>query len=294
MACSSMTVHHREDLFEANGGLQLFERSWSPDEPVALVLIVHGYGDHSARYESQALHLARNGYAVQTFDLRGHGRSQGKRCFVRAFDDWLDDLEAVLRRAMRRWPGKPAFLLAHSLGALVASLFAIDDRAEISGLVLSAPAVKLGQDFSQIEIRASLVLGRLIPHFPMAGVKSASVSRDPAVVEDYRTDPLVHHGSTPARTASEVVRAIWRVQRDAGKISTPLLLMHGGEDQVADIEGSREFFARVRSEDKHLRVFDGLYHDIMNEPEKASVLEEISDWLNAHTKQRVTAERPPG
>ncbi len=294
MAQSSTTIHHREDLFEANGGLQLFEQSWSPEAPRALVVIVHGYGDHCGRYESTALHLARSGYAVQAFDLRGHGRSQGKRCFIRTFDDWLDDLEVVLRRATRRWPGKPVFLLAHSLGGLVVSLFAIDDRAELSGLVLSAPAVKLGEDFSEFEIRASLVLGRLLPHFPMAGVRSASVSRDPAVVEDYQTDPLVHHGSTPARTASEIVRAIWRVQREAERISTPLLLMHGAEDQVADIEGSREFFELVRSADKRLRVLDGLYHDIMNEPEKASVLEEISDWLNAREKQPVAVDELPG
>jgi alpha-beta hydrolase superfamily lysophospholipase len=284
-------IDHGEGHIDSSGGLRLYERWWSPEEPRALVAIVHGYGDHCARYEPTARHLAGNGFAVQAFDLRGHGRSKGRRCYVRAFGDYLDDLGAVLRRMTRRWPERPVFLLAHSLGGLIASLFAIEARAELSGLVLSAPAVQLGQDFSKFEIRASLVLGRLLPLFPMSGIRSASISRDPAVVNDYREDPLVHHGRTPARTASEVIRAIRRIESDGERIEVPLLLMHGGQDQVADIAGSREFYQRVRSNDKRMRVLDGLYHDILNEPERASVLEEISGWLNERSGQAAAEER---
>jgi alpha-beta hydrolase superfamily lysophospholipase len=293
MACSSVQIRHREDLLQASDGLKLFEQSWSVEVPRALVVVVHGYAEHSARYELAALHLARNAYAVQAFDLRGHGRSQGKRCFVRAFDDYLDDLHVVLLRARRRWPGKPVFLLGHSLGGLIASLFVIGERAELSGLILSAPSVKLGRDFSERKARASVVLGRLFPHLPTVRFRSSSISRDPTVVQAYQTDALVYHGRAPARTASEIVRATQRVQLNMERIAIPLLVMHGGHDQVADIEGSRELCERARSADKCIRICDGLYHEIMNEPEKASVLEEMSDWLNARTSQLIPEDQPP-
>ena len=293
MACSTTRIHHREDLVEASDGLQLFEQSWSPEVVKALIVVVHGYAEHSARYESAALHLARKGYAVQAFDLRGHGRSQGKRCFVRAFDDYLDDLHVVLLRATRTWPRKPVFLLAHSLGGLIASLYVISERAELSGFILSAPSVKLGRDFSQLKARASLVLGRLFPHLPMIRFRSSSLSRDSAVVQAYQTDALVYHGRTPARTASEIIRAIQRVQLNVERIAIPLLVMHGSQDQVADIEGSKELYARARSRDKRIRICDGLYHEIMNEPEKASVLDEMSDWLDVRTSQLVAEDQLP-
>jgi acylglycerol lipase len=287
MACSSSPIHHRQGPLQASDGLQLFEQSWSPEVARALVVIVHGYAEHSARYESAALHLARNGYAVQAFDLRGHGRSQGRRCFVRAFDDYLDDLHIALLRGTRTWPGKPVFLLAHSLGGLIASLYVISERARLSGVVLSAPSVRLGRDFTEFQARASLVLGRVFPHLPMVRCRSSSISRDAAVVHAYQTDALVYHGRVPARTASEIVRAIQRVQLNMERIAVPLLVMHGGQDQVTDSEGSRELWARAGSVDKRIRICDGLYHEIMNEPEKASVLQEISDWLDARTRPSV-------
>ena len=227
VACSSTRIHHREGFLQASDGLRLFEQSWSPDVPRALIVVVHGYAEHSTRYESAALHLARNRYAVQVFDLRGHGRSQGKRCFVRAFGDYLDDLHVLLLGATRRWPRKPVFLLAHSLGGLIASLFVIGERAELSGLILSAPSVKLGRDFSKLKARASLVVGRLFPHLPTVRFRSSSISRDSAVVHAYEADPLVYHGRTPARTASEIIRAIRRVQLNEEGIAIPLLIMHG-------------------------------------------------------------------
>jgi acylglycerol lipase len=289
---SATTVHHREELLQAHDGLQLFGQSWSPEVARALVVVVHGYAEHSARYESAALHLARSGYAVQAFDLRGHGRSQGKPCFVRAFDDYLDDLHVVLLRATRTWPGKPVFLLAHSLGGLIASLYVISGRVELSGVILSAPSVRLGRDFTEFQARASLVLGRLLPHLPMVRCHSSSISRDAAIVQAYRTDALVYHGRIPARTASEIVRAIRRVQLNMERIAVPLLVMHGGQDQVTDSEGSRELWARARSADKRIRIWDGLYHEIMNEPEKAAVLEEISDWLDARAGRRFIVSEP--
>lgn len=287
----SIAVCHQEDSLRVPGGLQLFEQSWTPELPRAVVLLVHGFAEHSARHASAALHLARRGYAVQSFDLRGHGRSQGKRCFVRAFDEYLGDTEALLLMAKRRWSGQPVFLLGHSLGGLIASLFVIDERSEVSGLILSAPVVKLGRDYSPLKIGASLALGRAFPHLPMVRFRSSSVSRDPVVVRAYEDDELVYHGRTPARTASEIVRAVQRLQASAERISVPLLVMHGSQDQVADVEGSKELCERAASSDKGLRICDGLWHEIMHEPERNVVLQEMSDWLDERTSRSAGGAR---
>lgn len=154
----------------------------------------------------------------------------------------------------------------------------------LSGLILSAPSVKLGLDSSEFEARVSLVLGRLFPYLPMVRFRNSSISRDSTVVQSYETDALVYHGRTPARTASEIIRAIRRVQQNGERITIPLLVIQGSRDQVADIRGSRELCALARSADKRIRICDGVYHEIMNEPERASVLGETSDWLDARTR----------
>jgi acylglycerol lipase len=283
MTSVSVGIRHRESWLQTSDGTRLFNQSWTPEAPKALVVIIHGFAEHSSRHASAALHLARSGCAVHAFDLRGHGRSQGKRCYVSAFDEYLDDTQAVFLSATHEWPDRPTFLLAHSLGGLIGSLFVIDQRGELSGLILSAPAVKLGRDYSKFKILACLVLGRLFPHLPMVRFRSSSVSRDSVIVQGYREDELVYHGRTPARTASEIVRAIRRAQLGAGRISVPLLVMHGSHDQVAELEGSRELHARAQSLDKSMRVYDGLYHEIMHEPEQALVLDEMAAWLDART-----------
>jgi acylglycerol lipase len=282
MADSGVEVQHREARFRSTDGLELFEQSWFPEAPRGVVALVHGYAEHSSRYEPVAVHLAGSGYAAHTFDLRGHGRSEGKRCFVRTFDEHLNDLSILLESARRRWPDAPVFLLGHSMGGLIAALFSLDRSSQLSGMILSAPSVMLGSDFSPFKIRTLSFLGRVMPKLPTARFPSASLSRDPAVVESYRTDALVYQGRAPARTARELVSAIRRAQAEMERIDLPLLVMHGGGDLVADVEGSRQLHARAGSQDKSLKIYDGFYHEIMNEPERERVLADVTVWLDAH------------
>ena len=278
------SVRHNEGFLRAGSGPRLFEQSWAPELPKAVIVLVHGFGEHSGRHEPAALSFAAGGYAVQAFDLRGNGRSEGRRCCVGAFEEYLDDTQAVVLHAGEKWAGRPVFLLAHSLGGLIASLCVVDGRVRPEGLILSAPAVRLGRDYSELKIAASLVIGRLLPRLPMVRFKSASISSDPEVVECYRNDALVFHGRTPARTASEIVRATRRLEASVERLSLPLLVMHGGEDQVADIEGSRELYSRARSEDKTLRVYDGFWHEIMHEPDGHVVLSETMAWMDERVR----------
>jgi alpha-beta hydrolase superfamily lysophospholipase len=277
-------VNHREGRVRSADGTELFEQSWAPSEPRAVICLVHGYAEHSGRYDSTALFLAQAGFAVQALDLRGHGRSAGRRCFVSDFHDYLSDVDAVLQRAARSWPDRRTFLMGHSLGGLISVYFAIESGEGLSGLVLSAPSVRLGSDFSPLKARIAELLGRALPNFPTVRFRSESLSRDASVVQGYRADRMVYQGRTPARTASEIIRAIRAVQERVHCIELPLLVMHGSEDQVADIEGSRRLHDCVGSEDKTLGIYDGLYHEIMNEPEKASVLGDVSAWLSARTR----------
>ena len=275
-----LLFRHEEGFFQARGGLRLFEQYWQPDKPRAVVVIVHGYAEHSSRYASVAADLAGNDYSVFAFDLRGHGRSQGARCFVKRFDEYLSDLGEALSRARRMWPGKQVFLLAHSMGGLISTLYVTRENPGLGGIILSAPSLMLGNDFSPFKIRLVLFLSRWLPRLPTFHLKSSSLSRDEQVVRHYQRDEFVYHGRTPVRTAAEIICATREIQGRMERIDLPLLILHGGDDRMSDAAGSRKLYANASSTDKQLKVYDRLYHEVMNEPEKDAVLEKISSWLN--------------
>jgi len=278
-------VDHREGQVRSRDGRTLFEQSWASPEARAAVVLVHGYGEHSGRYAAAARFLAEAGCAVQAFDLRGHGRSEGTRCFVSHFRDYLRDVDAALAVAAELWPRLPVFLMGHSLGGLICALFVLETERELDGLVLSAPSIKLGADFNPVKSKMAELLGRPFPTLPTARFRAESLSRDPEVVRAYREDELVFHGRTPARTASEINRAMRFVRRTMHDIVLPLLMMHGSSDRVTDPDGSRLFYDSVRSKDKSFETYDGLYHEIMNEPEKTRVLTDVARWLDSHVRQ---------
>ncbi len=280
MSYHSLRFVHGEGFFQARDGLQLFEQYWRPDTPRAVVVIVHGYAEHSSRYASVAADLAENAYCVFAFDLRGHGRSQGPRCFVRRFDEYLNDLEDALVRVRCMWPGAQVFLLAHSMGGLISTLFVIREKPRLAGMILSAPSLVLGDDFPPYKVRLALLLSRFFPRLPTFCIQSSSLSRDEQVVRQYREDGLVYHGRTPVRTAAEIIRATHEVQGRMEEIDLPLLIVHGGDDRLSNIAGSRKLYANSRSTDKLFKVYAGAYHEVMNEPEKDAVFAEMSAWLN--------------
>ena len=279
-----MPSSHSTGAYESDDGLRLFEQGWSPaGSPKAVVAIVHGYGEHSARYVHLAEELTRNGYAVSTFDLRGHGQSQGDpRTFVRSFEEHLDDLEDFLSRVRERHPGRPLFLFGHSMGGTISTLFAIARQPEIRGLLLSGASLKLSDKYSPSLITLAKIISALFPKLPLLKLDASAVSRDPEVVRDYVRDPLVHHGGIPARTGAEMNRAMELIRQRMEALEVPLLIMHGTGDLLADPEGSRQLYDRSQSADKDLRLYEGLYHEILNEPEKAQVLADMVEWLDAH------------
>jgi len=267
---------HRDGWLASADGTRLYWQAWEPDgDPRDTVILVHGAAEHGGRYAHVAERLVSEGYAVHALDHRGHGRSGGTRAMIDRLDTLVDDLG----RFVSRVGGRP-YLIGHSMGGAVALTYAIHHGETIAGLIVSGPAV--ATEAVPAPLKAITAgLSRLAPNLPVFKIEDDAVSRDPQVVLDYQADPLNHPGKLPARTLGEIMRAMDAIPRDAVALRTPLLLLHGGEDRLCPPEGSRIVHANAGSADKTLKVYDGLYHEIFNEPEQDQVLDDVVEWLAA-------------
>lgn len=280
----SSDVAYGEGSFEGVKGLKLHEASWRPNdrEPRATVILLHGLKDHADRYAGFAERLVREGYAVHALDLRGHALSEGERVWVDEFDDYVKDLTTFVDRVREKEPGKPLFLFGHSMGGAISTLYAMERKAgELDGLILSAAALKPGENASAFLIGISGILSTLTPGARAFEVDESVFSRDPEVIAEMRRDPLIHQENGPVRTGAELLGAMERIQENAEKLTVPLLALHGTADVSTTPEGSKQLVERARSKDKTLKLYDGLVHDLLHEPEKAQVIADIVAWLDA-------------
>jgi alpha-beta hydrolase superfamily lysophospholipase len=276
-------MSHHEDRFATRDGLSLYEQFWlPPGEPRATVVVIHGVTEHSGRYARFASELTGRGYAVHTMDLRGHGRSDGDRILVRRFDEHLDDVELLLGRVAQRQAGKPLFLFGHSMGGAIMGLLAATRQPNAQGVILSAPAVVVGGGVFPVLRQVAGLVSAVWPTLRLVHMGCSFLSRDPVVVEAFRNDPLVFHGGFPVRTGAEILRAADRLQTEAKHLTLPLLVLHGTGDRVTDPRGSRLLVARAGSTDKTLRLYPGLYHELLSEPEREQVLADLLAWLDGH------------
>jgi len=275
-------TQHRSGEMEGSKGLTLYWQVWLPEAtPKAVVILVHGLAEHSGRYGHVADHLVAHGYAVYALDHRGHGRSQGRRAQVGRMDYVVDDLHRFAAQVRLDQPGKAFFLLGHSLGGGIALAYALKYQDELKGLVLSAPAV-LFEGVSPLQARALKVLSALTPGLPVIVLDGTAVSRDPEVVRAYDGDPFNYRGKIPVRTVAEMARSAEQIQEKLGSLRLPVLLLHGTGDRLVAASASRLIHDRASSPDKTLRLYDGLYHEVLNEPEREQVLAEVSGWLDRH------------
>lgn len=272
-------MKHTTETITSKSGMKLFTQSWLPESPTAVVLIVHGLAEHSGRYQYVAEQFGNHGFGVYSFDLVGHGKSEGDRAYVESFDRLAEDVEQMIGRVKLAHPKMPFFLLGHSMGgALVCYLTALRPP-KMNGLITSAPAIRPGSDVSPMLIKVAPVLGRLLPKLKTTEIGSHTISRDPAVVKDYETDPLNSRGGMRARTGSEILRAGDVVFANIPKFDMPLLMLHGTGDELVDVDGTMQLNAIVPSRDKTMKLYDGLYHEILNEPERDEVIGDIVGWM---------------
>jgi alpha-beta hydrolase superfamily lysophospholipase len=268
--------------FSGEDGFEIVFREWpATGEPRAAVVISHGAGEHSGRYKHVAAALNQAGYAVWALDHRGHGRSDGPRMRFASVDPLAADLGRMVGIAAEAVPERKPFLLAHSMGALVGLHYSLDHQDELSGLVLSGALASVDQ---APPVRyAARAIARVAPGRGIFKVDPDTVSRDPEVVRAYDTDPLNFHGAFPAQTIVALERTGLTFPARLPSLRLPLLIMHGGDDRLTNPAGSRLVDELAPSDDKTLRIYDGLRHEILNEPEQDEIIAEIVAWLNART-----------
>lgn len=279
-----MTVQHVEDYFKGSDNNKLYEQCWMPEDlssAKAVLIIVHGLAEHGGRYAHVGQFFAERGIVVGALDHRSHGKSDGRNSEFKSMEELVEDLDLFVQRMRSRLPNAPFFMYGHSLGGLITTLYTIQKQPDFKGVILTGPALKISDDISPLLVKVAGVLAKVAPHMATIKLDGTAISRDPAVVEKYDADPLNYRGGIPACTAGAMNSGIQEANARFGEISLPLLVMHGAEDRLADPRGSKAIAAGAVSADKTLKIFDGMYHELVNEPEKEDIMNEMLGWIEA-------------
>lgn len=274
----------QESTLKTNDGKTLLTRHWPSGGPArARLLLVHGFGEHSGRYPTLVEHLVRAQIDVHAFDHRGHGRSTGRRGHISDFSQYRDDVAAMLDSIANRSPALPIFLMGHSMGALIALDYLMHTpNPALKGAILSGTPLEPTGAAGPVLIALSRVMSRYLPAMRVKlGVQPEALSRDSAVVEAYRNDPLVH-GLASARWGTEMMDAMRRVNASPQRLNVPTLFVHGGADTVSPPSAVHKFYQRLALKDKMLRVFDGCLHEPHNDPARTEEFPQIAAWIEGH------------
>ena len=278
----SMVATTHEETIQSTKGVKIFVRSWTPPAARAVVVICHGVNSHSGQYLWTGEQLVARGLAVFALDLRGRGRSEGERFYVEEVADYVSDVAGTVALAKSRHPGLPVFLLGHSAGGVVSSTYVLDNPTAVSGFICESFAFQVpAPGFALAAIKG---LSHIAPRLPVLTLKNEDFSRDPKAVEALNNDPLTVRESQPAMTVAALVRADERLREEFPRITLPLLIMHGTEDKATVCHGSEFFHQTAGSQDKTLKLYEGHYHDLLNDFGKETVLADIVAWMEARIR----------
>lgn len=268
-------------VFTTRDGTELLERHWTVASPKACVVIVHGYGEHSARYGHVAGRFNDEGFSVYAYDQRGHGESPGKMGTVESIDLLADDLDEFLKEVRGRAADVPIFLFGHSMGGLVLAVFTIKHSPDVRGLLFSSAGIKAA-DVSRALRIISALLARILPEFPVNELDISGISRAPEVVARYNNDPLVYHGKIGARTGRALMKAIDFVGLHLGEIALPFIALHGRKDRLVPYAASELLYQRAGSKDKSIKLYQDAYHEVFNDLGSEEFMNDTVDWIKAH------------
>ncbi|TVS83920.1 alpha/beta hydrolase [Mycobacterium helveticum] len=275
-----MVTTRSEHDFDGIGGVRIVYDVWTPDAPPrAVVVLSHGLGEHARRYDHVARCFGDAGLVTYALDHRGHGRSGGKRVLVRDISEYTGDFDTLVRIATREHPGLACVVLGHSMGGAIVFAYGVERPDNYDLMVLSGPAVAAQDQLSPLLVLAAKVLGVLVPGLPVQELDVDAISRDPAVVAAYKDDPLVYHGKVPAGIGRALVQVGATMPQRAPALTAPLLVVHGSEDRLIPVAGSRRLVECAGSADVELKVYPGLYHEVFNEPERDQVLGDVVSWI---------------
>ena len=273
-------MKHSEFEFKTFDGLSLFGQSWQPEDRTrAVVCLVHGMGEHSGRYAHVADALTQAGYALFTFDIRGHGKSSGPRGHTPSYEALMKDISSLLEVVNKKFPQLPSFLYGHSLGGNLVLNYVLRRQLHLKGVIATDPWLRLSFEPPRFKIILAQITNYIWPSFSQKnGLDTKVLSRDPEVVHAYENDPMVHDRISARMFISFYQAGQWALEH-ASEFSLPLLLMQGGADKIISVEAGREFAGKIK-ENCTLKIWDGLYHEIHNEPEKEEVFKFLIDWLD--------------
>jgi alpha-beta hydrolase superfamily lysophospholipase len=274
-------MEHGHSTIKAADGTTIYTSSWLPDAPAkAAVVISHGLAEHIHRYEHVAAYFVERGYAVYGPDHRGHGKSEGLRTYFDSFDQPVDDLKRFVDTLKPQYP--KMFLYGHSMGSLISLLYVLKYPNDFAALVVTGATLDVESSAPALLVMIGKLLDKIIPKVNFLALDSSTVSRDPAVVDKYNNDPLVDRKPTRVHMATGISGNSTMLKGRIGEIKLPILIMHGSMDRLTPPSGSKVLHSGVGSADKTLKVYEGLYHEIHNEPEQKEVLKEVADWLDKH------------
>jgi alpha-beta hydrolase superfamily lysophospholipase len=277
-----MATIRTEHSFEGVGGVRIVYDVWTPEtEARGVVVLSHGYAEHARRYDHVAQRFGESGLITYALDHRGHGRSGGKRVYLKDMSEYTGDFDTLVKIAAAENPGLRRIVLGHSMGGGVVFAYGVEHPNDYAAMVLSGPAVDRQEAVSAVKIWLAKLVGKIAPGLPVEQLPTDAVSRDPDVVAAYNADPMVFHGKLPAGIARALIRVGETMPQRAAAITAPLLVVHGEQDKLVPADGSRHLVECVGSTDVHLKVYPELYHEVFNEPEKAVVLDDVTSWIEA-------------
>lgn len=275
-------MNRTERSFDGVGGVRIVYDVWTPEvAPRAVLVLSHGFGEHARRYDHVARRFGAAGLVTYALDHRGHGRSGGKRVLVRDIHEYTTDFDTLVGIATREHHGLKCIVVGHSMGGGIVFAYGVERPDNYDLMVLSGPAVAAQDQVSPLLALAAKVLGVIVPGLPAQELDADAVSRDPEVVAAYRSDPLVYHGKVPAGVGRALLQVGETMPERAPALTAPLLVVHGSDDRLIPVAGSRRLVECVGSADVELKVYPGLYHEVFNEPEREQVLDDVVGWITA-------------
>jgi alpha-beta hydrolase superfamily lysophospholipase len=263
-------------MLKTTDNLSLFVKNYPIQNPKARILLVHGLGEHCLRYTHVAEAFSAIGFEVYTFDLRGHGQSEGERAFVTDIQRYCEDVEAVYQTIPK---DLPFYMLGHSMGGLITLKFLVQQpRPDVRGAIFSGAALQAGDDITPFVIFITKLLAKFFPKLQTTKLDPKSISRDAETVKNYASDPLIYHDGLKTGLGMAVLKAFDEVKARFANFDYPVLIMHGGADKITNIKGSKEFYEKAASRDKTFKIWDGAYHEIFNETNRAEVIAFMTNW----------------
>ena len=276
------SIQHTKGEFKGYKDLDIYYQCWLPEgDARAVLLVVHGWAEHSGRYTNLVDYFVPKGYAICALDHRGHGRSEGPRGYVDRLPDYLLDLKTFFDLVRSQHSDTKIFMVGHSMGGTVATAYVIEHQHELAGLLLSGASLTVGSGLQSALIPLARILSVLTPRMGVFVLDAADISQDKAVVDAYVNDPLVYRGKITCRFAAEMLKTLRKLPSQMPEINLPILVMHGTADRLGEPEGSRLLYDRAGSKDKTLKLYQGFYHEIFNEPGREQVLSDMESWLAA-------------